>query len=71
MKHAISYAGGYWQWESKHGQGVEHTRDGAEQEYVKSFLRKKEKPDWRHVLMVTEEDVPWLMEEIKRERRKK
>jgi hypothetical protein len=70
-KHAITYAGGSWHWESKFGTGAEDTRDGAEQEYVKSFLKNKQEPDYRHVLMVTKEDESWLMEELKKERRKK
>lgn len=71
MKRPINYAGGYWQWESEFGQGVEDTRDGAELEYVKSFLKNKGTPQWNHILMLTEDDVPWVMEEIKKERRRK
>lgn len=70
-KHAIQYRMGGWLWESKFGSGSEDTRDGAEQEYIKSFLRNKVTPDWDDVLMVTQEDVPWLMEELKKERRRK
>lgn len=68
MKHAINYAGGYWQWESEYGSGVEHTRDGAEIEYAKSFLKKKQEPDWEHLLCITPEDRQWIILELKKKK---
>lgn len=56
MKRPIRYNIGKWIWEHDLDYGVEDTRDGAEQEYVKSCKEHGIKPDWKNLLTVTEDE---------------